>query len=99
MYAMFGLSGANIASGISPRLERVLGYHAGRPWSLLVYTAACVSLLACSCSGWTRSGLLQALRRVIREEVDDLTAGHPHLHVLPVSDVEDLAVAPTQHLE
>src|SRR6202162_426952 len=46
-----------------------------------------------------QSRLVQAPRWVIGEEVDDLTASHPHLHVVPVLDVEDLAVAPTQHLE
>jgi hypothetical protein len=35
------------------QLEPVVGYHAGRSWSLLASTAACVSLLACTCSGWT----------------------------------------------
>src|ERR1700693_1466236 len=46
-----------------------------------------------------QSRLVQAPRWVIGEEVDDLTASHPQLHVVPVLDVEDLAVAPTQHLE
>ncbi len=44
---------ANIASRVNQRPEPVVGYHAGRPWSLLASTAVCVSLLACWCLGWT----------------------------------------------
>src|SRR5439155_18369769 len=47
------LRDASIPSRVNQRLEPVVGYHPGRPCSLLASTAACVSLLACSCSGWT----------------------------------------------
>ena len=34
-----------------PRIEPLVGYHAGRTWSSRASTAACASLLASSCSG------------------------------------------------
>jgi hypothetical protein len=75
---------ANIPSRVNQRLEPVVGYHPGRPWSLLASTAACVSLQSTAFDATTTKPATQSNATVApeRQRLMDLVGEDLQMAVL-----------------